>query len=87
MSDKDKGLVDGVKPVLRNTPEMAALVEGGYGMSIEEARRIIKDWEGNPQTWPLDVVQKARGCIAAYETDPVPTNPKPGWKRQKRVGA
>ena len=83
MVNKDNGLVDGVKPVKRNTPEMARLVESGYAMSIEEAKRIMKDWADNAQSWPLDMVQKARGCIAAFETDPIVISQKPGWKRDK----
>jgi len=83
MVNKGNGLVDGVKPVKRGTPEMAQLVEGGYAMSVEEAEKILADWEKNPQTWPLDMVQKARGCIAAFTTDPVVVSEKPGWKRDK----
>ena len=83
MVNKGNGLVDGVKPVLRNTPEMARLVEGGYAMSVDEAKKILADWATNPQTWPHDMVKKARGCIAAFETDPIVVSEKPGWKRDK----
>ena len=84
MNDKPNTNQGGAKPVRRKTPEMARMVEQGYGMSIEDAKRIIKDWETNPQSWPYEQVQKARGAIAAYETDPVPISTDPGWKREKR---
>ena len=61
------------------------MVEAGYGISIEDARRIIADWEKNPASWPYEQVQKARGAIAAYETDAIAVSTDPGWQRQKRM--
>jgi hypothetical protein len=52
-------------------------------MTIEDARRILKDWETNPQSWPHEDVARARGVVAAYETEPAVISTDPGWKRSR----
>lgn len=84
MVDKNNGQVDGVRVVRRKTPEMARIVEQGYGMSMEDAKRILDDWEKDPTRWSHADVQKARAALAAYETEPIPVDPEPGWTRKKR---
>jgi len=77
--------VSGSKVIERGTPEMARLVEQGYGFSLEDAQRMLADWEKNPQSWSLEDVKKARAMLEAYKTNPIVTDPTPGWKRKKRL--
>ncbi len=52
--------------VLPGTPEMEALLAAGYGMSVEEAKKIIKERDANPVAWPLEEYRKAQALLAAY---------------------
>ena len=67
-----------VKP---KTKEMEALLTAGYGMSVATAKRIIKERDENPLTWPLERYEQATAMIAAYEASPTVVSKRPGWKR------
>lgn len=81
MSNKGTPGVNVIKP---KTPELQAMLERGYQMSMDDAKRMIADWEKNPQSWPLQDVKNARAMIAAFETAPVAVDETPGWQREKR---
>lgn len=65
------------------TPEMEALLTAGYGgMTLEEAKSIIKMHEDNPVAQPYnDRLKRAKAFIEAYKASPRPISTKPGWKR------
>lgn len=61
--------------------EHIALLESGYGMSIEKARQIIKERKENPLLWPYDLYEKAENMLAALAAKPQVIDPTPGWRR------
>lgn len=84
-SDDTEGT--GRKPKLKQikpkTPEMAAYLELGYGMSLEQARAVIKEREANPATHPYEEYKKAQAFLAAYETKPIAIDKTPPWRSRK----
>ena len=71
-----------VKP---KTPQMEALLQAGYGMTIAEARTIIKERKENPVTWPLEEARKAQAMLEAYEATPQVISKRQGWRRTRGV--
>ena len=69
-----------IKP---GTPEMAAYLEVGYGMSLERAKAIIKERTADPHTHPYELYEKAQAMLAAYNAKPEVIDTVPGWKRGK----
>ena len=61
--------------VLPETPEMEALLASGYGMTVAEAEKIIKERDANPAAWPLDEYRKAQAMLAAYHAKPSQRRP------------
>ena len=82
-TEKIQKLEQTVKRVKRNTPEMEALLEAGYGMNKEDAERIIKERDKDPHTHPIEDYKNAKAFLAAYSTDAIPIDTEPGWKRSK----
>lgn len=79
-----KRLDEYVEPVKRKTPEMEHLLGIGYeGMTVKQARQIIKERAENPQLWPFEEVRRAEAFLAAYETEPIVVSKRAGWKRTK----
>lgn len=56
------------KPIQPKTPEMETLLAAGYGMSIAEAREIIKTRAENPALVSLEDFRKAQAMLKAYES-------------------
>ena len=65
------------------TPEMAERLSVGYGMTLEEAKLIIKEREANPQTHPYERLVKAQAFLQAYTATPQVISTRPGWKRSR----
>lgn len=80
-----KKLEDTVTRVKRGTPEMEALLEIGYNMTVEEAQQIIREYDKNPLTHDYARVRDAKAMLSAFETDSIPVSPRKGWKRDKAV--
>ena len=83
MSSQDKiRALEAAQPHIdRKTPEMEALLQAGYKMSIATAKKIIKERDENPQTWPLERYEQAQAMIAAYEAGKAelqPSSTRPG---------
>jgi hypothetical protein len=69
--------------VLPGTPEMEALLQAGYGMSVAEAQKIIKERDENPVAWPLEEYRKAQAMLAAYNATPKqrqPSSTRKPWR-------
>lgn len=66
-----------IKP---GSPEHAVLLASGYGMSIEEAEKIIKERDEDPVRWPLTEYRKAQAMVAAYKTKPTVISTRQPWR-------
>jgi len=71
---------DVVVTIKPGTPEMAAYLEGGYGMSLEKAQTIIEERPKNPALWPYEVYEKAQAFMAAYNATPEPVSTRKAWR-------
>jgi len=67
-----------VKP---GTPEAETLLATGYGFGLDEAKRIIKERDENPATWPLEEYRKAKAFLEAFKAQSRPISPRPAWHR------
>ena len=82
--DRIKMLAEAQPKVLPGTKEMEALLQAGYpDMSVEKAKRVIKERQENPHLWPYEVVERAEAFLAAYNAKPVVTQTRAGWKRTR----
>ena len=82
--DKIRALEDAQPKVGRKTPQMEALLQSGYNMTIDTAKKIISERDKNPQAWPLERYEQAQAMIAAYEAGKAelqPSSTRPRWKR------
>ena len=79
MATKKKGLTS-IQP---GTKEMADYLSVGYGMTLEEARQIIKERDADPHVHPYDQYRKAKGFLEAYNAKPEVISTRPGWKRTR----
>lgn len=69
-----------VKP---GSPEHKTMLEIGYGMSLDDAKIIVAEWEKDHKSWPLEEYRKAKAMIEAAGAVPVAVDKTPGWKRQR----
>jgi|GEM_PF-5232615 len=68
-------MLEKAQPMIKpKTMAMAMLLEAGYGMSIEQARKVISERDKNPVAWPLEEYSKANAMLAAYEAKAKPTS-------------
>lgn len=80
--DKIRALEDAQPHIKPKTPQMEALLQAGYGLTVKEAEAIIKERDANPVTWPLEEYRKAQAFLAAYNTKtPEPSSTRMGWHR------
>jgi len=80
-SDNIKALEDAQPHVKPKTPQAEALLMAGYGLTVEECGKIIKERDANPVAWPLEEYRKAQAMLAAYNTK----TPTPSSNRTGRV--
>ena len=87
MSNTDKiRALEAAQPMVKpKTRQMAALLEAGYHMSLEEAQAILTERKADPQAYPYAEYKKAQAFIAAYEAKPVVTSTRAGWRRTRGV--
>jgi hypothetical protein len=81
MAGKPKNSPDDVMSIKPNTPEMAAYLAGGYGITLEKARTIIKERESNPQLWPYEQFERAQAMVEAYSARPEAVSTREPWSR------
>ena len=62
------------------TPELAAFLAAGYGMTIEKAQLIIKERKADPNLWPYEMLEKAEALLAAYEAKPQVISTRKPWQ-------
>jgi len=73
--------LEAVQPVIKpGSAEHEAMLQAGYGMTIEEAKKIIKERDENPQTWPLEEYRKAQAMIEAFGAKPEVLSTKEPWR-------
>ena len=84
-ADKIKALEAAQPHVKPKTAQMEALLQAGYGMTVAEAKTIIKERKENPVTWPLEEARKAEAMLAAYEATPQVISTRQGWRRTRGV--
>jgi len=66
-----------IKP---GTAAMAAYLEAGYGMTLQEAETIVKERPDNPTLWPYEQYAKAQAMLAAYKAKPQVISTKQPWQ-------
>lgn len=81
--------VSALKPSLMIKPktvEMEQFLQAGYpDMSVEKAKTIIKERKENPASWTYEMLEKAEAFLKAWESSPIVTSKRPGWKRTKEL--
>ena len=82
-ADKIKALEAAQPHVKPKTPQMEALLQAGYGITVDEAKAILKERKENPAAWPLEEARKAQAFLAAYEATPQVISKRAGWKRSR----
>jgi len=83
-SEKIKALEAAQPHVKPKTPAMAALLESGYGFSIDTARKVVNERDKNPLAWPLERYEQSIAMLAAYEAKSQVISTRPGWQRTRR---
>jgi hypothetical protein len=67
-----------IKP---STPQMEALLQAGYGMTVKTAETIIKERDADPVRWPLERYEAAQAMLEAYKAKPQVISTRPRWQR------
>jgi len=72
------------EPITANTPQLEQLLATGYPniRTVENARQIIKERDGNPALYPFEIYQQAKAFLEAFTTNARVVSTKPGWKRK-----
>lgn len=79
-NDGIKALEEAQPKIAPGTPAHAALLASGYGMTVEEAKKIIKERDEDPIRWPLGEYRKAQAMLAAYAAKPQVVSTQPPWR-------
>ena len=66
-----------------NTPQMEALLQAGYGMTVKTAEKIIKERDADPVRWPLERYEAAQAMLEAYKAKPPVISTRPRWQRTR----
>lgn len=64
------------------SPEHEQQLIGAYNMNAEEARRIIKERDENPSTWPWDDYKRAQAFLEVFSTPNTVVATREGWKKK-----
>ena len=84
-ADKIRALEAAQPHVKPKTAQLEALLQAGYGMTVAEAKTILKERKDNPAMWPLEEARKAEAMLAAYEATPQVISTRAGWRRTRGV--
>ena len=82
-ADKIRALEAAQPHIKPKTKAMAALLEFGYRMNVEQAEAILKERKANPQSWPYEKYEAAQAFMAAYAAKPTVTSKRAGWRRTR----
>ncbi|MFA5322350.1 MAG: hypothetical protein WC373_06710 [Smithella sp.] len=77
---KKKATVTDVTRILPGTPEMESFLSPAYGMTVEQAKEIIKERESNPASHPYEEYRNAKAFMAAYNSTASVISKTPGGK-------
>lgn len=81
MVTKKKVIKDKPMRIKPKSPEMEALLQAGYSFTIQNARRIVKEYEAGA-THLMEKADQAKAMIAAYEsTAKIATSTRKPWSR------
>lgn len=62
--------------------EHEQLIAIGYdGMTVAEAKKIVKERDEKPELWPWEEYKKAQAVIEANASTPIVVATRQGWKR------
>lgn len=86
---------DGIEALEAAQPKIAygsaeheALLAAGYGMTADEAKKIIKERDADPVRWPLEEYRKAKALLSALAVkSPQPSSTRPPWRIRHRARA
>lgn len=78
---KSSGAV--VQNVTVGSPHHENLLSIGFGMSVEEAKQIVKERDENPLTHDYPTYVKAKSMLRQLETAPRVTSNKVPWHRER----
>lgn len=82
--EKIRALEEAQPKVKIGSKEHAALLEAGYGMTVEQAETIIKERQEKPELWPYEEFVKAKAMLAAFSAkNPQPSSDRQGWHRSR----
>lgn len=81
-ADKPKRLDETITKVEYGSPEHEALISIGYnGLTVKQAKQIVKERAEKPELWPWEEYMKAQAVIAAHAATPIVVSTREGWKR------
>ena len=84
-----KQALKGAQIVERGSEQHIAMIESGYGMTMGDARAVIKEREQNPAMHSIEDAKKARAMLAQVKPTKAqlqPSSDKKGWKRKRTMG-
>ena len=81
---KERTLEETVQVVKHGSKEHDVLLESGYGMTVAEAEKVIKEHTENPLSHPYERRKNAEALLAARKAKPEVISKRPAWKRQHR---
>ena len=68
------------------SPQLEALLQAGYpGMTAKKARKILKQWEEQPERWPYEKVEEAEAFLSAYEGRATVVSTRQPWRTRPRA--
>jgi hypothetical protein len=82
-ADKIKALEDAQPHIKPKTAQLESLLQAGYGMSVAEAKTVLKERAEDPARWPLEEARKAQAMLAAYEATPQVISKRQPWRRTR----
>lgn len=73
------------EPVVVGTTEIENLIASGYPDigTVENAKKIIAERDGNPALYPFETYQRAKAFIAACTTPATVISKRSGWRRRE----
>jgi hypothetical protein len=78
--DEEQEPVD-IQPMRHGSPDHAALLEAGYGMSVADAQLVVESHKAQPGSFSIAEVRKSEGMLAALAARPKVTATRPMWRR------
>lgn len=72
------------EPILAGSAALEQLLASGYPniRSVENAKQIIKERDGNPALYPFEIYQQAKAFLEAFNTQARVVSTRQGWHRK-----